>query len=93
MAVCAVLCGADVAAEPVTVRDALNRSVVVDDTSRIVSIGGAVTEILYALGKDSDMVAVDIDEPVPGTRHRRGKRTSAICASSRQRACSVWRPR
>jgi iron complex transport system substrate-binding protein len=29
------------------------------DTSRIVSVGGAVTEILYALGADKNIVAVD----------------------------------
>jgi len=29
------------------------------DTSRIISIGGAVTEILYALGKDESIVGID----------------------------------
>jgi heme transport system substrate-binding protein len=43
----------------VTVRDASGRSVVVRDASRIVSVGGAVTEILYALGLDSRVIAVD----------------------------------
>ena len=37
-------------ADAVTVRDAVGRNVEVKDASRIVSIGGAVTEILYALG-------------------------------------------
>lgn len=35
------------------------------DTSRIVSIGGAVTEILYALGKDENVVAVDTTSVYP----------------------------
>ncbi len=44
---------------PVSVKDATGASVTVSDTSRIVSIGGAVTEILYALGKERDIVAID----------------------------------
>ena len=51
------------AAEAVTVQDASGREVRVDDASRIVSIGGAVTEILYALGLDEKIVAVDITDP------------------------------
>jgi iron complex transport system substrate-binding protein len=35
------------------------------DTSRIVSIGGAVTEIIYALGADKDVVAVDTTSLYP----------------------------
>jgi iron complex transport system substrate-binding protein len=46
-------------AAEVTVRDAAGRSVTIADTGRIVSIGGAVTEILYALGLESRIVAVD----------------------------------
>ncbi|MCF8476212.1 MAG: hemin ABC transporter substrate-binding protein [Pseudolabrys sp.] len=36
-----------------------------DATSRIVSIGGAVTEILYALGKDKNIVGVDTSSLYP----------------------------
>ena len=35
------------------------------DTSRIVSIGGAVTEILYALGADKNVVAIDTTSLYP----------------------------
>lgn len=35
------------------------------DTSRIVSVGGAVTEILYALGADKNIVAVDTTSLYP----------------------------
>src|SRR4051812_9643521 len=47
------------AAGAVTVRDASGRSIDVKDASRIVSVGGAVTEILYALGVSDRIVAVD----------------------------------
>jgi hypothetical protein len=46
-------------AHAVTVRDAAGRNVDVKDASRIVSVGGAVTEILYALGLADRIVAVD----------------------------------
>lgn len=42
-----------------SVVDATGRRVVVSDASRIVSIGGAVTEILYALELQDHIVAVD----------------------------------
>jgi len=42
-----------------SLKDGAGRTVVAGDTSRIVSIGGAVTEILYALGKDKQVVGVD----------------------------------
>jgi iron complex transport system substrate-binding protein len=46
-------------AAPVTLVDAAGRSVTVTDTSRIVAIGGTVTEILYALGVEDRIVGVD----------------------------------
>jgi len=56
------------------------------DTSRIVSIGGAVTEILYALGADKNIVAVDTRaSPRPAPRLRR--QASAICARCQPKAC------
>ena len=48
-----------------TVRDASGRDVVVRDASRVVSIGGAVTEILYALGQGNRIVAVDTTSLYP----------------------------
>jgi iron complex transport system substrate-binding protein len=51
----------------VTVRDAAGRDVTVNDTSRIVSVGGAVTEILYALGLADRVVAVDTTSLYPAS--------------------------
>lgn len=52
-------------AEAATVRDATGRTIIVNDTSRIVSVGGAVTEILYALGLEEKVVAVDSTSQYP----------------------------
>jgi iron complex transport system substrate-binding protein len=52
-------------APAVTLEDATGRRVNVQDTSRIVSIGGAVTEILYALGLDKKIVAIDTTSLYP----------------------------
>jgi iron complex transport system substrate-binding protein len=46
-------------ATPVTVTDASGRTITINDTGRVVSIGGAITEILYALGRGDRIVAVD----------------------------------
>jgi iron complex transport system substrate-binding protein len=51
--------------EAIVVRDGTNREVKIADTSRIVSIGGAVTEILYALGSERRVVAVDATSLYP----------------------------
>jgi iron complex transport system substrate-binding protein len=47
------------AARASVIEDAAGRTVAVADTHRIVSIGGSVTEILYALGDADHIVAVD----------------------------------
>jgi iron complex transport system substrate-binding protein len=52
-------------AERVTVKDAAGRSVTIADSSRIVSIGGSVTEILYALDLEDRIVAVDTTSLYP----------------------------
>jgi iron complex transport system substrate-binding protein len=54
-----------VTADAVTVRDASGRSVDVKDASRIVSVGGAVTEILYELGLKDRIVAIDTTSLFP----------------------------
>lgn len=46
-------------AAPRTVTDARGRAVEIDSADRIVSIGGAVTEILYALGAGDRVIARD----------------------------------
>lgn len=48
-----------------TVVDAAGRPVEIADTTRIVSIGGAVTEILYALGLEDRVIAVDLTSTFP----------------------------
>ena len=48
-----------------TITDAVGRKVMITDTSRIVSIGGAVTEVLYALGLADKIVAVDSTSTFP----------------------------
>jgi len=48
-----------------SVRDATGRTVEVRDASRIVSIGGGVTEILYALGLEERILAVDTTSLYP----------------------------
>lgn len=49
----------------ITVHDARNRDVAVTDFARTVSIGGAITEILYALGLESRLVGVDTTSLYP----------------------------
>jgi iron complex transport system substrate-binding protein len=51
--------------DAVTVRDAGGQAVTISDTSRIVSVGGSVTEILYALGLESRVIAVDSTSQFP----------------------------
>jgi iron complex transport system substrate-binding protein len=46
-------------AEDVVVHDARDRDVAIGHPSRIVSVGGAITEILYAIGAEDLIVAVD----------------------------------
>ena len=53
------------AARAVVVKDASGKSVSVADASRIVSVGGAVTEILYAIGLEDRVVAVDTTSLYP----------------------------
>jgi iron complex transport system substrate-binding protein len=53
------------AAEDVVVHDARGRDVTIGHPTRIVSIGGAVTEILYALGAEDSVVAIDTTSLYP----------------------------
>ncbi|MEH2540284.1 MULTISPECIES: heme/hemin ABC transporter substrate-binding protein [unclassified Bradyrhizobium] len=55
---CFLLGGVALAAG-VTVHDARDRDVTIADPARTVSIGGAITEILYALGFEDRLVGVD----------------------------------
>lgn len=60
-----VVAGAAPAAEPTVVTGADGRTVRVEDSSRVVSVGGAVTEIVYALGAQERLVAVDTTSQYP----------------------------
>jgi iron complex transport system substrate-binding protein len=53
------------AAEDVVIHDAHGRDVTIGHPTRIVSIGGAITEILYALGADDRIVALDTTSLYP----------------------------
>ncbi|MEH2482674.1 iron complex transport system substrate-binding protein [Nitrobacteraceae bacterium AZCC 2146] len=52
-------------AEDILVHDARGRDVTIGHPTRIVSVGGAVTEILYALGVEDRIVAVDTTSLYP----------------------------
>lgn len=56
---------ASAAAGPREIVDAGGRHLFVEDTSRIVSLGGSITEILYALGLDDRIAAVDTTSLYP----------------------------
>ncbi|HRF09252.1 MAG TPA: ABC transporter substrate-binding protein [Xanthobacteraceae bacterium] len=48
-----------------TVKDAAGQTIEVSDASRIVTIGGAVTEIVFALGFGDKVIAIDITSTYP----------------------------
>lgn len=48
-----------------TVTDGGGRKIEITDTSKILSIGGDITEIIYALGQDGRIVAVDSTSQFP----------------------------
>lgn len=54
-----------VSAQAAVVQDASGKTVSIVDASRIVSVGGAVTEILYAIGLEDRVVAVDTTSLFP----------------------------
>lgn len=49
----------------ITVHDARNRDVIVTDAARTVSVGGAITEIVYSLGLESRLVGIDATSLYP----------------------------
>jgi iron complex transport system substrate-binding protein len=57
-------CGASAAAPRVVV-DAAGRTATIDDTSRVVALGGSITEILYALKLQDRIAAVDTTSLYP----------------------------
>lgn len=61
----AVFCVVIRASEASEVRDAQGHMVKIDKAQRIVSIGGAITEILYAMGLEDRIIGVDITSIYP----------------------------
>ena len=51
---------------PATVTDATGARVTVTDASRIVSLGGGVTELLFAMGLHDSVVGRDVTSDLPG---------------------------
>lgn len=64
-ATCVAFASANPAMADAALKDAAGRTVAVKDASRIVSVGGAVTEILYALGKEKNVVGIDTTSLYP----------------------------
>jgi len=62
---CAFAIGGAALAAGITVHDARSRDVTISDPARIVSIGGAITEILYALGFEDRLAGVDATSLYP----------------------------
>lgn len=60
-----LLASAGAALADQTVTDATGRKVAIADTARILSIGGDVTEILYALKADGKIIAIDSTSQYP----------------------------
>ena len=65
VAIGGALAGPAAAVGDVVIRDARGRDVPVSHPTRIVSVGGAVTEILYALGVEDRIVAIDTTSLYP----------------------------
>jgi iron complex transport system substrate-binding protein len=78
-----------IAAAEVTVVDAGGRSVTVADASRILSIGGDVTEIVYALGAGDRVVGVDTTSQYPPQALKEKKSVGYMRALSSEGVISV----
>ena len=77
------------AAAEATVVDAAGRSVRVSDASRILSIGGDVTEIIYALGAGNRVVGVDTTSQFPPEALKEKKSVGYMRALSSEGVISV----
>lgn len=58
-------------AEGIVVHDARGQDITITDPSRIVAIGGAVTEILYALGLETRIAGVDSTSVYPAAAFKK----------------------
>jgi iron complex transport system substrate-binding protein len=91
LTVAVVVCvlGARGAAAEQTVTSADGRQVKVADTSRILSIGGDVTEILYALKADGEVIAVDSTSQFPADALQQKKNVGYMRALSAEGVLST----
>jgi iron complex transport system substrate-binding protein len=58
-------------AEPAPLTDAEGKAIEKGDARRVVAIGGALTEIVYALGAEASLIAVDTTSQYPADALRR----------------------
>jgi iron complex transport system substrate-binding protein len=72
-----------------SVVDGTGRTVTIGDTSRILSVGGDVTEILYALGAGPRIVAVDTTSQFPPEVLKEKKNVGYLRALSSEGVISV----
>jgi iron complex transport system substrate-binding protein len=84
----AVLAASTAGAE-ITVTDGAGRQLRITDTSRILSIGGDITEILYALGADKRIVAVDTTSQFPSEALKEKQSVGYMRALSAEGVISV----
>lgn len=75
----------------VQIEDCRGRRIKLGSMARIVSIGGTITETLYALGASDRIVGVDITSTYPVAALRE-KNPSAICVSSLLKAFCLSSP-
>jgi iron complex transport system substrate-binding protein len=72
-----------------TIPDATGREVRISDTSKILSIGGDITEILYAIGAENRIVAVDSTSQFPPRALKDKKDVGYLRALSTEGVLSV----
>lgn len=72
-----------------TLVDAAGRTVTISDTSRILSVGGDVTEILYALDAYRRIVAIDTTSQFPGEALKEKQNVGYLRALSSEGVMSV----
>ena len=76
-------------ASPVVVTDAGGRKIEISDGSRVAAIGGDITEIVYALGAEARLVAIDSTSQFPPAALRTKKNVGYMRAISTEGVLSV----
>lgn len=65
VAVLSLLISSTAAAQPVEIIDASGETVTINSTERIIGLNGSITEILFALGLDANIVGCDASSTYP----------------------------